>query len=214
MSVVRVVKRQSPYVIMDKSSLNDSKMRWRSKGLLAYLLSLPDNWHVNMADLENRSADGREGLRGAMAELIRCGYVDREKIKDEEGKMRGYEYVVYEVPEGGHQQPELGLTSEADVRATGENEQRGPRVSARSNLFMRKYFGAWTKGTGGSLLPAKWLRDGLKELEGEHGETDVYDAFTAFAASKDAKFGPKQFIQNYGRWAVKRQVEVRDNLGD
>jgi len=216
MSVIRVEKRQSNYVILDKSCLNDPQMRWRTKGLHAYLISLPDNWKINMTDLENRASDGREGLRGAMAELIKHGYVERKKLKDEQGKMQGYEYVVYEVPISQRvaTQPELGITGETNSGGAVENEQSGPNVQARSNLFMRKYFAAWSRRTGGSLLPAKWLREGLRSLEDQHGEAAVYDAFNAFASSQDAKYGCKQFIQNFGMWSRKSAPKPIDAMGD
>lgn len=168
-----------------------------------------------MTDLENRSSDGREAVRGAMAELIKTGYVERNRVKDEDGRMQGWEYVVYEAPK------QSGLRFDGTERdRVGDNERSPdevsevPSVPAPNKLWMRKYFAAWSRGTGGALLPAKWLKDGLRTLEDTHGEDNVYDAFVSFTKSKDAQYGPKQFIQNFGKWNMKKTVKIADALGD
>ena len=42
--VIRVQKRPSSFVMMDKSFLEDTRLSYKAKGILAYLLSKPDNW--------------------------------------------------------------------------------------------------------------------------------------------------------------------------
>ncbi len=43
-TIVRVNKRSNPYVVIDKTALNDDRLSWKAKGVLCYLLSLPDDW--------------------------------------------------------------------------------------------------------------------------------------------------------------------------
>lgn len=204
MPFVRVEKRTSPFVVLDKSCLNDTRLKWRSKGLHAYLLSLPDNWKINMTDLTNRAIDGREGLRAAMHDLIRAGYVRRNRTRNEDGTMGGWEYVVYEVPKPTQEQ--LTLIS--------ENEDVKTEPTTRERLNLRKYFAAWASGTGGKLIPASWFITGIRELEETHGENVVFDAFMRYAKSEKSRYGTKPFFENFGEWSRKQETKIVDQYGD
>jgi len=59
MSIIRVKKdRNNPYLIMNKTGLNDSRLSLRAKGLLCYLLSKPDNWYINTREIVSNSSNG------------------------------------------------------------------------------------------------------------------------------------------------------------
>jgi len=45
MSIFRIKKHTSPYVILDKTCLEEDALSWRAKGIHAYLISKPDDWH-------------------------------------------------------------------------------------------------------------------------------------------------------------------------
>ena len=101
MSVYRVVKdKGNPYVMINKGAIQDSGLSWKAKGLLAYLLSLPDDWQVYETELINHATDGRDATRSAIKELIAAGYIERssQRIRDEKGLLKGYEYRIYETP--------------------------------------------------------------------------------------------------------------------
>lgn len=83
--------------MLDKTFLNDSKMSWRAKGLLAYMLSKPDDWFFYMDELERQASDGIASLRSAFKELQDKGYVKKERKQDEHGKFV-WETTVYELP--------------------------------------------------------------------------------------------------------------------
>jgi hypothetical protein len=65
---------------------------------LGYLLSRPDNWRINMADLIKRSTDKEHATRAALDELRSVGHVMRIEERDEKGKFLRFIYEVYEVP--------------------------------------------------------------------------------------------------------------------
>ena len=44
--VIRVRKRPNNFVMLDKTFLEDDRLSFKAKGILAYLLSKPDNWKV------------------------------------------------------------------------------------------------------------------------------------------------------------------------
>ena len=102
MSIVRLQKRDHPYVQIDKRCLEDTRLSWKSKGILSYLLSRPDDWTVMFEQLQKVSTDGKSSIRSAFKELVEYGYCERKILQkiDDEGKssLMGSEYVIYEVP--------------------------------------------------------------------------------------------------------------------
>jgi hypothetical protein len=98
-TIVRVVKnKDNPYVMLNKGFLNDDRMSWRAKGLLAYLLSKPDDWEVMICDLVAKSTEGKNIVYNTLKELINIGYIERNKLRDSKGKITKWEYRVYEYP--------------------------------------------------------------------------------------------------------------------
>ena len=100
MSIYRVVKdNENPYVMINKFPLNDTKLSWKAKGLLCYMLSMPDDWKFYESELTKHAKDGRDSFRSAIKELILNGYINKgERIRDNKGLLKGYEYTVYECP--------------------------------------------------------------------------------------------------------------------
>lgn len=97
--IFRVSKDKSnPYVMINKSFVNDSSISWKAKGILLYLLSKPDDWKVREGDIVNHAKDGRDSVRAAIRELIKAGYIVRTRCRDDMGRLAPSEYVVYEVP--------------------------------------------------------------------------------------------------------------------
>lgn len=98
MSVIRVKKRENPFAQIDKSLLNNPSLRWQEKGLLAYLLSLPDDWSIYINELTKHSENARDSTARIINNLIKKGYIIRER-KREKGTFRGYNYYVFESPQ-------------------------------------------------------------------------------------------------------------------
>ena len=98
MSVIRVKKRENPFAQIDKNLLNNPSLRWQEKGLLAYLLSLPDDWSIYINELTKHSENARDSTARIINNLIKKGYIIRER-KREKGTFRGYNYYVFESPQ-------------------------------------------------------------------------------------------------------------------
>jgi len=98
-TIFRVAKnKDNPYVMIDKRPLENPSLSWKAKGVLAYLLSRPDDWEIILGDLIKRSTDGESAVRSALKELRKVGhvrYLARERIKGQVGKAI---WEVHEVP--------------------------------------------------------------------------------------------------------------------
>jgi hypothetical protein len=97
MAIYRIHKEDN-YVIVDKAFLLNEKISLKAKGLLALLLSYPDNWQFYEAEIVQHAADKANSLSSGLKELIENGYIVRKLGKDETGKFKGYEYHIYEKP--------------------------------------------------------------------------------------------------------------------
>ncbi|MEK5231909.1 DnaD domain protein [Lysinibacillus sp. FSL K6-0232] len=97
MAIYRVPKKGN-FVVLDKGFLNDPRLSWKAKGLLAYMLSLPDDWSFCMADLATRSKCGREATTNIVKELMQAGYLQKEQSRTAKGKFSRVELFVFEAP--------------------------------------------------------------------------------------------------------------------
>lgn len=99
MSIIRVNKnKENPYVMLNKTALNDENLSFKAKGLFAYLMSKPNNWCSNVEHLAKVSKDGRDSVRSALKELREYGYILKGQERNSDGTFSWYE-VIYEEPQ-------------------------------------------------------------------------------------------------------------------
>ncbi|MDH2862623.1 helix-turn-helix domain-containing protein, partial [Bacillus cytotoxicus] len=97
MGIYRVVK-DSNYTTINNTGLKDERLSWKAKGILAYILSLPDDWVFYREELATHAKDGLDSLRAGMNELKEHGYLHRFPVKDDKNKIVKWETVIYEIP--------------------------------------------------------------------------------------------------------------------
>ncbi|MBG9541216.1 DnaD domain-containing protein [Bacillus thuringiensis] len=93
------VNKDKNYTTINNTGLKDTRLSWKAKGILAYILTLPDDWIFYMEEVTKHSKDGIASLKAGMKELKECGYVKRFPIKGEDGKISKWETIIYEVPQ-------------------------------------------------------------------------------------------------------------------
>lgn len=96
--ILRNEKRSRDYTVIANQVLRNEALSWKARGILAYLLSMPDDWQIYLNDLVKRAPEGIDSLRSGIKELEALGYITKEQARDEKGKITGYEYVVHETP--------------------------------------------------------------------------------------------------------------------
>ena len=98
MAVFRVEKTRD-YTVMANHHLKNRNLTLKAKGLLSVMLSLPDDWDFTLKGLARINREGIDAIREGIRELEQAGYVMRHRVRDERGKLRGNEYVIYERPQ-------------------------------------------------------------------------------------------------------------------
>lgn len=96
MGIVRVAKNNN-YVVMNRTALNDKRLSWKAKGIMAYLLSMPDDWVFYMEELQSHSTDGKASFQSGFKELKDCGYVERRPVREGQ-RIKEWETIVHEIP--------------------------------------------------------------------------------------------------------------------
>ncbi|MEB6277523.1 helix-turn-helix domain-containing protein [Staphylococcus gallinarum] len=98
MATFRVFKESGRFVTVHKDFIHDDNLSWKAKGILLYLLSRPDDWQVYETEIVKHSSDGLSGLKSGIKELEQVGYIHRNRKRDDKGRLKEYEYLVYEQP--------------------------------------------------------------------------------------------------------------------
>lgn len=100
-------RKQDHFTILDNAALNDERLSFRARGVLAYILSKPDDWRTTSVALARVAKEGRDAIRAALNELKAAGYVVYEKIRDAATGRIATICTVYEVPVDGANSPEV-----------------------------------------------------------------------------------------------------------
>ena len=108
MAVFRV-ERNTGYTVMSNHHLRNKELTLKAKGLLSQMLSLPEDWDYTLAGLSHINREKIDAIREAVKELEKAGYIVRSQERDEKGRLRGADYVIYEQPQP--REPE-GATSD------------------------------------------------------------------------------------------------------
>lgn len=86
------------YLKISNAVLEDSSLSWKARGLLAYLLSRPDNWNVIVSHLVKQGTDGKASVMAGLKELEDAGYIRRTARPPVKGRYDGLDSEVFETP--------------------------------------------------------------------------------------------------------------------
>lgn len=92
--------KRKTFTTVDNRVLRDKSLSFKATGLLAFLLSLPDEWTPNSRHLAGIKTDGRDSVQAGLRELEAAGYLKRTRVRVDGGL---FEWVieVYESPRPG-----------------------------------------------------------------------------------------------------------------
>ena len=88
---IRVIKDGTDhYARISNAMLQCSKISFKAKGLLSYLLSQTDNWQTYITQLSKVGPDRKESIQSAIKELIDNGYMTKDGKRKPEKNKRTY----------------------------------------------------------------------------------------------------------------------------
>ncbi len=136
MSTFRVQKTRD-YTVMSNVHFRDTRLSLKAKGLLSFMLSLPEDWDYTERGLAATCSDGRDSLRSAIRELEKAGYLVRSRKRDSHGRLRDTEYIIYETPQFSGDPTDGGgpydcSPSEKNIEETDVSKADGARAETKN----------------------------------------------------------------------------------
>jgi hypothetical protein len=92
------IRHASNFTVMPNVLLQDRRLSYTARGLLADLLSRPDGWREDGRHMADTSPQGRIAVAKALKELARAGYYRVVKIRQPDGTLLS-ESHVYDTPQ-------------------------------------------------------------------------------------------------------------------
>lgn len=115
-------KKEKCYTVLDNTCLRDGTLSWKARGIMAYLLSLPEDWDIYLSEVETHATDGRDSLMSGIKELKDHGYIVVTKTRNSDGTFENIRYNIIENP--GHPQTDFPYTDKPDtVKPITDNPQ-------------------------------------------------------------------------------------------
>ncbi|WP_338965838.1 hypothetical protein LDK09_07790 [Fusobacterium animalis] len=97
MAIIKIIKRDCPYVTIDKTGVDDPNLSWAATGLLTYLIGRPGNWKINITHLSSVKTCKETATKSALKELREANYCHYFVVR-KNGKISETFYLVFEVP--------------------------------------------------------------------------------------------------------------------
>ena len=90
------IHKNKNYTIMSNYHLQDKNLTLKAKGLLSYMLSLPENWDYSLMGLSAICKEGIRAIRNIIQELEKYKYIKR--VEERKNGQYKYNYEIYEKP--------------------------------------------------------------------------------------------------------------------
>lgn len=91
------VEKTKNYSVINNEFIRREDLSWKAKGILTYILTLPDDWIININEIMTHATEGEKAFRSGWKELKDAGYVNRYPVRDKESnKITHWETVIRE----------------------------------------------------------------------------------------------------------------------
>lgn len=176
MAVFRVEKTKD-FTLMSNHHLKNRKLTLKAKGLLSLMLSLPDSWDYTLKGLASICSEGIDAVRTAVKELEQEGYIERNQIRNEKGRIQDLEYIIYERPRMLYpdseepelenpilEKPMLENPTQLNTKGLKTNQRKDPSIYPSEVTWEREDTSEIRKRIQYDRLIQKYEEKGIQEL--------------------------------------------------
>ena len=103
---------KTKYTSIFNDVLQNTKLSFRARGLLSYLLSLPSDWIPVKTQIMKANNYNKTKFNAIWKELVDAGYIESVREKNDRGQYVGWIHMVYENPIVGNTDSQETLLSE------------------------------------------------------------------------------------------------------
>lgn len=86
MPIIRGPRKTEKFTIVSNTIIEDTRLSFKARGVLIYILSKPDNWVVRVEQIAKANGCGRDSLQSALREIEAAGYLTRTKTRNPQGQ--------------------------------------------------------------------------------------------------------------------------------
>lgn len=96
------IKHKHNFTVLSNKMLSDVRLSFKARGLLAFMLTRPDDWKFHIGELSSHSSkDGNSAISSAIKELVKATYITKKQGKKKDGKWAETQWNVGEQPSSG-----------------------------------------------------------------------------------------------------------------
>ena len=188
------VKKDKNYSTIHNGFLRRKDLSWKAKGIMAYILHLPDDWNVVLSEVVKNATEGQSAFDSGWKELKDAGYVKRQPVKHEKtNKILYWETVVTEnVPEKSHS---------VENHTVENHGQDNHKLLSTKELSTNKL---------------NTNRDSPDSAKAKYDDDSPYLKLAEYLYKRVKENNSKAPVPNFQGWAddIRKLVELDDNTVD
>jgi len=131
------VEKNRDYTVIHNQFLKREDLSWKAKGILAYILSLPNDWNINLKEIMKHATEGERAFRSGWKELKETGYVERKPVRDG-NRIKYWETVVREIVDMKGKPELCGFEDVQNEDVRNEDVQNSKLLSTNSTKYLNK----------------------------------------------------------------------------
>ena len=130
----RVVKNKN-YSVISNDFIRRKDLSWKAKGILTYILTLPDDWKINLNEITTHATDGDKSFRSGWKELETAGYIKRYPVRNGQ-RISHWETIIRESVDI---EPSAELSGFVDVQNVDvQNPSKPIELPSGGSFFVHK----------------------------------------------------------------------------
>lgn len=161
--------KNANYTTISNVFLRDKELSLKAKGLLATILSLPENWDFSIKGICATIKEGTTAVYSAINELKEHGYCKVVTYRNEKGMIVGNDYTFYEDPSMENlnvgNQTQINTNISLPNTKYTDNKEKNKEEETNKELFEQCWIAYRRKGKKGkSLQYWKKLTESEKQM--------------------------------------------------
>ena len=149
--------KNANYTTISNVFLRDKELSLKAKGLLATILSLPENWDFSIKGICATIKEGTTAVYSAIDELKERGYCKVVTNRNEKGMIVGNDYTFYEDPSMENlnvgNQTQINTNISLPYTKDTDNKEKNKEEETSKELFEQCWVAYRRKGKKGKAKP-------------------------------------------------------------
>lgn len=196
------------FTSISNAILADKRLSWKARGILAYMLSMKEDWQFYTTELAKHSdKDGLSAIKTGIQELEKVGYLKRVQSHDNNGKFSTLEWILTDAPAFSPQ-----VENPLAVKPPTEKPQADNRPLTNTNLNKDLSKQRLIENSASELAPhsliqlEKDFEEVWKEYPNKKGKKQAFSHYKAWR--KKSKSNTNAYLlerlKKYKAWASKQ----------